>query len=602
MINVVKKIYFCLDYKYKKKLFLIQILLFLAAIFELITVFSVAPLIQLLSNLEILNDSSVTITKFYIFLNIDSHSKFLKIISISVFLIFFTNFILALSTSYIIEKFAQEFGNFLKMKVFKILSLQSWLDHSRRDLSTYVNLITHETSRVSQNAVLPLMNLNAKLFSGIAIIIFIFIYNPKITIICFLIFFISYFIIFKLVKKIIDKNGIIQSLTSQNMYKKIFETFGGIKDTILNNKQKKFYDLLYFEAKKYAQATIKIAFFRNSPKLFLEFMAFSIIILSIILTVSDNNETNFKNALPILAVYTFAGYKLLPVFQTIYYGLLSVRSSISAVDRIYYEIEGKKDLNFKDDIPLKKNNLVFNNKIELKNISFNYPNISRPAVKKINMEIPANSIISIVGASGSGKSTILDIILGLIKPKIGEVFIDEKPLTPLIDHFQKKISYVAQNIFLQNESIKSNICFGLETHEIDLKKLEHAIEASNLNDLIKELPDGVETIIGERGKKLSGGQQQRIAIARALYLDRDIIILDEATSSLDGISEGYIFDKLQLFTKKYKKTIILVTHNINLTRVSDIIYLIDKGSINDKGTFSDLLKNDIFIKLLNEKK
>ena len=602
MINVIKKIYYCLDLKYKKKLFLIQILLLFAAILELITVFSIAPLIQLISNLEILNDSSQFITKVYIFFKIESHSEFLKIISICIFFIFFINFILALSASYIIEKFAQEFGNFLKLKIFKILSLQSWLDHSRRDLSTYVNLIIHETSRVSQNAVLPLMNLNAKLFSGIAIIIFIFIYNPKITIICFLIFFIFYLIIFKLVKKIIDNNGLIQSLTSQSMYKKIFETFGGIKDTILHNKQKKFHDQLNVEAKKYARATINIAFFRNSPKLFLEFIAFSIIILSIILTVSDNDESNFKNALPLLAVYTFAGYKLLPVFQTIYYGLLSVRSSISAVDLIYKEVEGKKDLKFKIDDSLEKNNFILNDKIELKNISFNYLNSSKPAVTKVNLTIPANSIISIVGSSGSGKSTILDIILGLIKPQTGEVFIDDKPINLILENFQKKISYVAQNIFLQNESIKSNICFGLETNEIDLKKLDHAVNASNLTDLIKELPDGLETIIGERGKKISGGQQQRIAIARALYLDRDIIILDEATSSLDGISEGYIFDKLKLFAKKYNKTIIIVTHNINLTRISDLIYLIDKGSINDKGSFNDLLKNNIFLKLLNEKK
>ena len=160
MINVIKKIYYCLDLKYKKKLFLIQILLLFAAILELITVFSIAPLIQLISNLEILNDSSQFITKVYIFFKIQSHSEFLKIISICIFFIFFINFILALSASYIIEKFAQEFGNFLKLKIFKILSLQSWLDHSRRDLSTYVNLIIHETSRVSQNAVLPLMNLN----------------------------------------------------------------------------------------------------------------------------------------------------------------------------------------------------------------------------------------------------------------------------------------------------------------------------------------------------------------------------------------------------------------------------------------------------------
>ena len=252
----------------------------------------------------------------------------------------------------------------------------------------------------------------------------------------------------------------------------------------------------------------------------------------------------------------------------------------------------------------KKNSLnkdfTLKNKIELKNISFSYDDNSKPAIKNLSLVIPINSFVSIVGSSGAGKSTVLDIIIGLLIPKRGETLVDGHSFSSVLESYQQNISYVGQNIFLQNESIKNNICFGVNENEIDEKKLSNAIEAADLLDLINELPEGVNAKVGERGIKISGGQTQRIAIARALYLDRSIIILDEATSSLDGILENSILKRLKLFSEKYKKTIIMVTHNINLTRFSDIIYLMDQGSIAEFGNFNTLLKNDTFKKLLNE--
>ena len=600
MIKSLKKIFHILDNNFKKKLFLVQILLLFAAFFEMLGVLSIAPLIHLISDVNVLNNSDQLVTKIYLFLNISDYGSFLKLISVTVLLIFIVNFIVGVYTIYVIEKFAQDAGNFLKLKLFKIFSLQSWIFHSQRETNTYVNKIVTETSRVSQGAILPLLQTNAKLLTGLAIIIFIFIYNPKITIICFLVFFISYFLIFKLVRRKIDKDGIRISLADANMYKKIFETFGGIKETILHKKQKKFHDEFYTELRKYSMASVSVAFFRNSPKLFLELIAFSIIILSIIYTLSFTDAVNLKNSMPILAIYTFAGYKLLPVFQNVYYGMLSVRFTNSAIDSVYLDLKDKQHINFENkDSSLQKD---FNLKkdIKIEKVDFAYMNSAKPAVKNVSINIPANSITSIVGPSGSGKSTILDILLGLLKPQKGEVFVDDQPLESILETYQHNISYVGQNIFLQNDSIRANICFGLDSSEIDEKKLVHAIEASNLSELIKELPSGVDTQVGERGVKISGGQQQRVAIARALYLDRSIIILDEATSSLDGISESYIIGKLKMFAKNYKKTIVMVTHNINLTRASNIIYLLNNGSVIESGNFDTLLNNEIFKNLLNE--
>ena len=600
MIKTLKKIFNLLDYNYKKKLLIFQLLLLLAAIFEMLGVLSIAPLIQIISNIDVLNDSSQLITKIYIYLDISSYEKFLKIIAISIFCIFLINFLLATCTLYLASRFAQDAGNFLRAKLFKVLSLQPWIFHSQRETSTYVNKINNECTRISQSIVLPLLQANARLLIGIIIIIAIFFYNPKVSTICFLTFFVFYFIIFKVVKKKIELDGFAITQNTASIYKKILEAFGGIKETILHKKQEKFYKEFNLKTSRLAKATISIQFFQNFPKLFLELIAFSIIILSIIITSSSGNQDYFQNSLPILGVYIFAGYKLLPIFQGFYFGLLSVKANIAAVDSIYDELKGNDNMEFINEKTISNKKFNLENKIEFRKISFSYNDITRPAINNISLNIHANSFNSIVGPSGGGKSTLLDILLGLLTPNQGEIFIDQVPLSSVIESFQQNISYVGQNIFLQNTTIKKNICFGLDQNEIDEKKLTNAIDASNLSELIDELPDGVNTMVGERGIKISGGQQQRVAIARALYLDRDIIVLDEATSSLDGISENSILKRLKLFAENYKKTIIMVTHNINLTRSSDIIHLIDKGSLVESGDFNNLIKNDIFKKLLNE--
>ena len=600
MIKTIKKIFFLLNKDSKKKLLLSQVLLVTSAVFEMLGLLSIFTLMQLISNIDIANDSSQLIGKIYIYLNMSNYADFLIIVSITILFIFFISFLLSIYTLYFTVRFSEDIGNYLKSKIFKIYSLQPWVFHSQRETSSYVNKIDRETDRITNSAIYPILQVNGKIITSLAILTSIFLYNPTITVVCFLFFFIFYIVMFKIIKKKIQGDGLVLSIVSEAIYKKILESFGGIKETILHKKQEKFHNEFILKVKERSNANVSIDFFRNSPKLFLEFIAFTIIILSVIYTSITGNEESFQKTLPALAVYIFAGYKLLPMFQSIYYGVLSFKSSEAAVDNIYNEIKEQNNLEF----PKEKNSLnkdfTLKNKIELKNISFSYADNSKPAIKNLSLVIPINSFVSIVGSSGAGKSTVLDILIGLLIPKHGETLVDGHSFSSVLESYQQNISYVGQNIFLHNDSIKNNICFGVNENEIDEKKLSNAIEAADLLDLINELSEGVNTKVGERGIRISGGQQQRIAIARALYLDRSIIILDEATSSLDGILENNILKRLKLFSEKYKKTIIMVTHNINLTRFSDNIYLMDKGSIAEFGDFNTLLKNDIFKKLLNE--
>ena len=601
MIKSINKILSLLDLSFKKKIILFQLFVLGTSFFEVLGVLSIAPLIQVISNAAILNDPTQLVTKIYFYLNMSDYKEFLIALSIFIFIVFVINFLFSALSTYYVTKFSQDIGNFFKLKLFKSYVLQPWILHSNRDSSLYVNKIVSETNRISQNVILPLLNTNSKIVIGLSIVSFVFFYNPKISIICFLTFALFYLLIFKLIKKKADKHGVEISNSHLQMYKKIFETFGGIKETIMHGKQKKFHDEFKIAAEKFSRSSVFIQFYQTSPKLLLEFVAFSVIIFSIIYAVLFS-ENDLKNTLPVLAIYIFAGYKLLPIFQNIYYGVLSVRANKSAVDAIFSEFDKKEKKQFENENIFKKEDFKFKDKIELKNIYFSYFEGSKDVVQNVNMSIRANSFNTIVGKSGSGKSTILDILLGLLIPNKGEILIDGMPLSHSTKNYQNNVSYVGQSIFLNNESIKRNICYGIDDNKIDNEKLLNAIEASSLSELINDLPEGIDSEIGERGAKLSGGQKQRVAIARALYLDKSIIILDEATSSLDGILEGHILEKLKFFCKNQQKTVVMVTHNINLTPISDTIYLINEGTVIANGKFSDLLENDIFKKLLNERK
>ena len=289
---------------------------------------------------------------------------------------------------------------------------------------------------------------------------------------------------------------------------------------------------------------------------------------------------------------------MLPIFQSIYVGFVQVRANLFALDTIQEEISLSKQFFFKDKDE-ETISIQFKEEILLKNVTFYFDDKSKNAVKDINLKIIPNSITYIIGPSGSGKSTLLDLILGLLFPKKGEISIDGINLTNQNSSaWHKNIGYVGQSIFLIDDTLKNNVTFR-DFKSFNEEKFNKAIELSNVNDFLKDLPNGVDTIVGERGLKLSGGQRQRIAIARALYQDKSILFFDEATVSLDGISENYIIEKLKMLSKT--KTIIIVTHNIKLLKDASLIYLLSNGEIIKKGKFKDFENNELFNKLLNEK-
>ena len=277
----------------------------------------------------------------------------------------------------------------------------------------------------------------------------------------------------------------------------------------------------------------------------------------------------------------------MPAVQQIYTAITSITFAAPGINKLYEDFKQIKPYSENQD----RGSLTFKNMIELKNIYFSYPNTTRTALKNINLVIPAKSKVGLVGTTGSGKTTIIDIVLGLLTPQKGTLEVDEKIITNQnVESWQRLIGYVPQHIYLSDDTVAANIAFGEEIKDINLDLIEKVARIANLHEfVVNELPNQYKTNIGERGIRLSGGQRQRIGIARALYLNPQVLILDEATSALDNQTEKAVMDAVNNVSRNI--TIIKVAHRLNTVKDCDIIFKFEKGELIDQGTFEKIIKS-----------
>ena len=340
MISKILKLFNFFDKKIKNKIYLTQLLLVLSAIFEILSIFSIGPLIQVLSDPDIIYKKDEIISKIYFYFNFTSFEKFLIVLVISIFIFLFISTLILTYSIYFISMFSAKLGQFLRNDLFKYYISQDWIFHTKSNTSTYLTKISTECTRVSNSIILQVLLMNARTISAFFIIVSLTIYNPLISIICFLIFGFIYFTLYKLVKSRMYNHGISQSNTQKGMFKIMNESLG-IKETIILGVKNKYFKLFSDFGFKYADSSGKITFLGSAPRYSLEFLAISIVILFIFFLVFSS-KNNFNDTLPVLSIYVFAGYKLLPIFQNIYFSLTQIKSAIPALDRIKIELNESK--------------------------------------------------------------------------------------------------------------------------------------------------------------------------------------------------------------------------------------------------------------------
>ena len=413
----------------------------------------------------------------------------------------------------------------------------------------------------------------------------------------FSIFGVVYFLIFSIVKYKLGING--QKLTEhQNIrIQTMNEGFGGVKDILLMDRARQFKTRFRNSSLIYGHAIGTQQTLADIPKYWIELLAFGTMVLLILFLMIASSE-NFALIVPTLSMFAMASYKLIPAFQQIYFYIAGIKFSESAIDSISKDLQIYNSKLTNESLN-SQNDFIDDYKIVLDNVSFSYPNKNKQVIKDLSLNIPENSLIGFAGPSGSGKSTLIDIILGLLMPDKGNLILGNSKITKDNVHIlQSMVGYVPQTIFLSDSSIKNNIAFGLDEDEIDDKKIDDCILQSQLKELINSLPDGINTMVGEKGVQLSGGQRQRIAIARALYRKPKILVLDEATSALDGLTEQKITQSIHAIASDI--TVIIIAHRLNTIKECDMIYFIDNGVIADSGNYETLIQSNEKFKNLSK--
>ena len=395
-----------------------------------------------------------------------------------------------------------------------------------------------------------------------------------------------YTLIFKLVKLKLYNLGLATTKDNFKLLKAVNEAMSGIKDIKLRGSEKEFINRFSLPSINIANYQAQKTLIAALPRYLLEIVAFGGIV-AIIISLISINKGMISTIIPVISLYVMASYRLMPAFQQIYSGLSGIKFDLPAFENIVHEFSGS-NVEKKEQVSDSDTPISFDEKLQINKLDFTYESSEIPVLNNLDLTIYPNTTVGLVGLTGSGKTTLVDIILGLLTPESGVILLDELEIdSNNKSAWQKNIGYVPQSIFLTDDTIIRNIAFAVPDDEISIEKAEKAAKMANLHEFITTLPKQYNTLVGERGIRLSGGQRQRIGIARALYYNPEILVLDEATSSLDGITEEIIIDAIKSLS--HKKTIIMIAHRLSTVKECDVIHLINNGKIVDSGTYEHLM-------------
>ena len=571
-----------------KQILLLLLGSIIMALLEVVGVASILPFMSIVLNPENIKESEY-LSYLYNYLDFDNEKTFL------IYFGFLVLFLLALSNMFSalmywsITYFSKMQGHRLSMRLLRHYLSHPYKFFLARNTSDLGKNILSEIDRVVKGVVLQALQAASKAIVTLVVFSLLVIVNPYMAFTSIAVIGGAYISFFLLSKNYLGSIGLKQSIATFNRFRTVDESMSGIKDIKLRSLEANFLSRFRqpsIDNAKFSAQGLVIAIL---PRYLLETLAFGGII-SIVIFMLNNNQTG-SEIIPLLSLYALAGYRLLPAAQNIY----SARSMIKYNYPAFLII--KEDLRkIKEDQTIfvdhkGEDHLTFKDSIHLQTVSFSYSDEKENILSNVSLSIKKNSFVGFVGSTGSGKTTLIDCILGLLEFNSGSMKVDSQIINKEnIKSWQKKIGYVPQYIFLIDDSIEANIAFGIPKNEIDNKKLKHVASLARLEEFLGELPEGFKTFVGENGVRLSGGQRQRIGIARALYNDPELLILDEATSSLDGITEKYVMEAIDNISKDI--TIITIAHRLTTLKNCDEIFLLSDGIIECSGTYQNLINTN----------
>jgi len=582
-METIKKLLDLLTPHERRRAGLLFSMMLIMALLDMIGVASIMPFMAVIANPDLIETNAV-FSMAYTTLNFQDPTQFLFALGVLVFVLLITSLAFKMLVTYAQLRFSllREYSIGKRLVVGYLHQPYSWfLDRHSADLG---KTVLSEVSAVINGSMRPMLNLIANSVVAIFLLTLLIIIDPVLALTVGGVLGSTYALIYKATGGFLTRIGKERVEANQRRFAVVSEAFGAAKEVKVGGLEQVYIKYFSGPALIYAKHLATAQVVGQLPRFAMEAIAFGGLLLVTLYLMAQNN--GFASALPIISLYVFAGYRLIPALQKLYAAATQLRFAGPALDALHADLTSLKPAIHRSS----QEPLQLTQSICLNNINYTYPNAPHLALKGITLSIPAKSTVGVVGSTGSGKTTLVDLILGLLVPQKGTLEIDGQVIDEHNSHaWQCSIGYVPQQIYLADDTLSANIAFGIDGQDIDQKEVERAAKIANLDEFVtNDLPNGYETTVGERGVRLSGGQRQRIGIARALYHKPQVLILDEATSALDNLTEKAVMEAVH--NLGHEITVILIAHRLSTVRECDTIFLLEKGALNGQGSYDELIQ------------
>jgi len=566
----------------RRQIFQILFLMLLASFAEMLSISAIFPFLAILVDPDRLMQSFY-VQKFLVFWGIDSTKNLLSLFTGIFCFVTIVAAVIRVALTKVTASCSNRIGAKLSLDMYRRSLYEPYLNHTSKNSSEVISQISASGTLVG-SVIAPSLNLINSIILFFGILGALILVSPFITLALAGLFGLVYYDLMRLVRVRLQLNSERILRESANVTKSLQEGLGGIREVILEGSQE-FYCQIYEKADlPLRQAYVDNIFLGVAPRFFIE--ALGIILIAILAYCLSQFGGAGAVTIPVLGALALGAQRLLPVLQQIYSSIITIQSSRPTLrvclNLLNQPLPSSHLLNF--------SRLSFEKEIRIEGVNFQYFSGTKWVLKSVNLNIPKGGRIGIVGPTGGGKSTLLDILMGLLEPSSGNLVVDDVVINAEnIGSWRSHIAHVPQSIYLTDASIAQNIAFGIEADSIDVERVKRAAGYAQLTKFIDELPEGYDTHVGERGVRLSGGQRQRIGIARALYKQADVLVFDEATSALDGNTEGEVMEAINSLSKEL--TIILVAHRLTTLKSCDLVVEVAQGAIQKVGSYNDLIKS-----------
>lgn len=581
-MSSLQKIWSLIGQQNKVKLVFVIFMMMIAMLLEVFSIATVIPIVTLILNPQSINQKFVSNEFLDNFLLMSTTSLIMYAMAILI-IIFFIKNIFILFMQWHLSRYIFRIQEEISVRLYNNYLQREYSFFLKKNSAELIRNIITEITQFTNGALLPLLVLLSEIFVLIGIVSLILYISLTSAFLSFLVFFSIFILYYFFVRNYLLNIGLKRIKKEEKRMKILNQGFGSIKEIKIYKKEGYFKSEFAKLTKFISFAAQQNYFLQSIPRLLFELLA--IITLFIVVYVLLFIENNIENLIPILGLYAASAFRLIPSMNKITNSLQSVRYAFASIQVLYDDLNDEKTKVYKKNIKLKATTEINRwDTIYFENVSYKYPKTEKNIIKNINIQIKRGSVVGIIGETGSGKSTIVNLISLLLKPSMGEIKINDFIINAndfenqnVKDAWQSRIGYVPQQVYLNDDSIANNIAFGNSEENISLERVNEVLRQCQLDDLIKDLPNGINTKVGERGIRVSGGQLQRIGIARALYHDPDILILDEATSALDAETEKKFIESL--YSIRMNKTLLIISHKPSILDDCDVVFKLKNQSL-----------------------